>query len=73
MGAPFHSDYTTTEVYESGAVYVHYQNTEVSGIGKNIQLAYIVAMYLMLNYLWRKQITRIMALLLTYVKLNIKF
>ncbi|KAI0242235.1 Integrin alpha-PS2 [Lamellibrachia satsuma] len=28
VGAPFHSDYTTTEVYESGAVYVHYQNTE---------------------------------------------
>jgi len=28
VGAPFHSDYTT-ETYESGAVYVHYQNPQV--------------------------------------------
>ncbi|KAK2177777.1 hypothetical protein NP493_580g01067 [Ridgeia piscesae] len=27
VGAPFHSDYTT-ETYESGAVYVHYQNPQ---------------------------------------------
>ena len=31
VGAPFHSDYTT-EGYESGIVYMHYQRPGVGGI-----------------------------------------